>query len=579
MADLPALSGLLDTTPKHPKPPANSLESAERAIPNILANVEPQHDGTVELVASDLVRQLQDAGHTLAAAHWAVHNAVGGGRLQAKPIEMELPRIIGDGERHRGGSGEGRGQKGRAYILKGQPTPFEKLKMAATDSLWGWWRSFACDVVGRIEQPIQPEAMTPAHQDEWVAELPDEFIEHCFCRLDSPGTPDPHIPHDADTKTLARLSDGRYALIVVSGQGKGYKSTIISESRACDLATPQMHYRNMTDWRDVIDQSSSGGTFRIQKRPHYSSLRSPEELLHAFGRALADYPTQLQIVAFHNSAREDGLVTIPPSLRPDNRGQLNVGGTGKVVFGPQVNFYGIGGASVGTGDHKTNIGFVIYGPDDDDAVAIFRKLGNEAGVVTHVRDLVPDIEHYDDPLVLWTFVVFQTLRGSHWVSDVAAVPETRTLRFHLFASSVETLKRLIEKKSVTVQSNVAAQEHLPTADNATTKGETRQAGSDGKDCAELNRLNESIPALDDGSDDWILSRAAAKLLGIETETLANHRSLGQNNMLESESYGLHANGACFWRKDGNRDPRYYLPQMKKHAGQLVKIYPRARLDF
>jgi hypothetical protein len=182
------------------------------------------------------------------------------------------------------------------------------------------------------------------------------------------------------------------------------------------------------------------------------ALRTPAQLLEAFASAAARFPACPQVVAFLNSAREDGLVTVPSSCIPRTADgqpvlrQFHVGGTGKTVFGYNATLYGIGGVCMAPEDGGLNVGFVLYGPDDDEADAAFRELGNQAGVVAHVHDLVHGIGCYDRPLVLWSLIVFETLQGSAWLSRIDGVTETTALRFNPFAASVETLKRLIAHK-------------------------------------------------------------------------------------------------------------------------------------
>ena len=79
------------------KPPANYVELAERAIPNIFANVDPSQGGSIELielVASHLTKRLQDGGHTLAAAQWAIRESVRAGRLRPGLIQVDLPSVV-----------------------------------------------------------------------------------------------------------------------------------------------------------------------------------------------------------------------------------------------------------------------------------------------------------------------------------------------------------------------------------------------------------------------------------------------------------------------------------------------------
>lgn len=137
----------IDTTPTLPKPPSGLIESAARAIPNILANVQPKH-GAIELVASHLAKRLQDDKHTLAAAEWAIHQAVQAGRLRAGLIEDTLPSFERQvGRRGMFGMPDTRrgewagGERVTIVIPKGKPAPFNKFKVTATESLWEWWRS------------------------------------------------------------------------------------------------------------------------------------------------------------------------------------------------------------------------------------------------------------------------------------------------------------------------------------------------------------------------------------------------------------------------------------------------------
>jgi hypothetical protein len=138
----------IDTTPTLPKPPSALIETAARDIPGILANVQPQQDGAIESVASELAKQLQDAKHTLAAAQWAIHEAIQAGRLRPSLIEVELPSFGRQvGRREMFGQPDTRriewtgGGKETIPIPKGRPAPFDSFKVTATESLWTWWGS------------------------------------------------------------------------------------------------------------------------------------------------------------------------------------------------------------------------------------------------------------------------------------------------------------------------------------------------------------------------------------------------------------------------------------------------------
>jgi hypothetical protein len=138
----------IDTTPTLPRPSHSLIEAAARAVPYMLANLQPEHDGPIELVASDLAKRLQDAKHTLAAAHWAIHGAIRMGWLRTGRVQTVSPsfgRRVGqrasfgrpDTRRWEWTGGEVR----TIAIPEGKPAPFDSFKVVATESLWTWWRA------------------------------------------------------------------------------------------------------------------------------------------------------------------------------------------------------------------------------------------------------------------------------------------------------------------------------------------------------------------------------------------------------------------------------------------------------
>jgi hypothetical protein len=151
----------IDTTPTALKPPADLVAKARRDIPTIFANVPPRQDGTLELAAWQLVKQLQDRGNTLAAAHWALHDAVRAGHLITGVREVEHPKVYRqEGRRSLFGEPDtrrmvlvGGGKKETIAIPQGKPTPYDCFKVVATESLGEWWRSLSA-------QADAPEAQT-----------------------------------------------------------------------------------------------------------------------------------------------------------------------------------------------------------------------------------------------------------------------------------------------------------------------------------------------------------------------------------------------------------------------------------
>ena len=156
----------IDTTPTLPKPPPALIASAARGIPGILANVQPKHDGAIELVASHLAKRLQDAKHTLAAAQWAIHEGIQTGRLRIGLVEVEMSSFL-----PRGCDVWQGGERGTIAIPEGKPAPFDAFKVTATDSLWTWWRSFDAADSQKARRIAQPFGNTPMVD----AELPSPF--------------------------------------------------------------------------------------------------------------------------------------------------------------------------------------------------------------------------------------------------------------------------------------------------------------------------------------------------------------------------------------------------------------------
>src|SRR5262249_31575105 len=93
--------------------------------------------------------------------------------------------------------------------------------------------------------------------------------------------------------------------------------------------------------RDDADHLESKGEGAGEEKKGVPSqpLRTPAQLLEAFASAAAKFPSCPRMVTFLNSAKEDGLVTVPSSFVPRKAdgqpavGQLNIGGTSKTFFG------------------------------------------------------------------------------------------------------------------------------------------------------------------------------------------------------------------------------------------------------
>jgi len=152
--DKPAASEKLgiDTTPTLAKPPPGLIAAAGRAIPDIMGPIQPDHNDAVELVAADLAARLKDNGHNLAAAHWAIHEAVQAGRLRAEVIQVALPFAISR-------SGQVTGPtRGTIAIPEGKQAPFDCFKVVAMQALWDWWHSLSDHALEQVEPAANSDA-------------------------------------------------------------------------------------------------------------------------------------------------------------------------------------------------------------------------------------------------------------------------------------------------------------------------------------------------------------------------------------------------------------------------------------
>jgi len=134
-----AQSNEIDTNPSFPKPPQKLIDAAARQVPEVLGDIRPQHDGTVAIAAARLAKHLQDCGHTLAAANWAVHQLVQEGMFKPTTITVELPSV---GTWRGGGFGHLCGGPQTAHVeWSGGGT--RTIPIVATDELWKWWHQTA----------------------------------------------------------------------------------------------------------------------------------------------------------------------------------------------------------------------------------------------------------------------------------------------------------------------------------------------------------------------------------------------------------------------------------------------------
>lgn len=150
-----------DTTPLLPAPPSLFVEAAARHIPELLANVPPRTDGIVEIKAATLAEQLQQKGHTLAAAEWAIHRAIRSGELRAALIVWG--GVISTGP-------DGRVRRNEFVTSASRPiTPetrmqFDKFNVETTDKLWQRWHEIAKSDVGKPPKGAGQKSDVPSRK-------------------------------------------------------------------------------------------------------------------------------------------------------------------------------------------------------------------------------------------------------------------------------------------------------------------------------------------------------------------------------------------------------------------------------
>ena len=152
----------IDTTPVDLSlPPEPLVAAAARAVPEILANVDPaRNHGEVSIVASALIEAMVKRGHTRHASCWAVHRLVVSGKLLAKPAYNRIPIKLSLRQAARRGLGQ-RLVEGwsKREVPEGRPAPPDCFRVVATDALWEWWR-------GSQAGNAEPVAVKPKRSSE-----------------------------------------------------------------------------------------------------------------------------------------------------------------------------------------------------------------------------------------------------------------------------------------------------------------------------------------------------------------------------------------------------------------------------
>lgn len=160
-----------DTKPLVKRPYDEFVESAARLIPSILADVHSNERGDVELVASELVERIRSPGIPRAAAEWAVHEAVCGGRLVPVLIDHTIRTLkrVRNPMKWLGGPDiqgviDDGGKQCVAPPPPRGPIRFDRFKVLATELLWESWTtptSLSQNSVGTESEPASEEIQEP----------------------------------------------------------------------------------------------------------------------------------------------------------------------------------------------------------------------------------------------------------------------------------------------------------------------------------------------------------------------------------------------------------------------------------
>jgi hypothetical protein len=152
----------INTRPLTPKPPAEYIAAAERAIPEVLVEKFAVAN-RVEAVASELVDVLQrpeSGAHLRAAADWAIYQLIERRLLSSQAVYRNVVQHsstplgfikLADGSLMR----ERRPFLTKPYTYDEQPADFDTFLVRAEEVLWEWWRGR--DAGSRDSRPIDTE--------------------------------------------------------------------------------------------------------------------------------------------------------------------------------------------------------------------------------------------------------------------------------------------------------------------------------------------------------------------------------------------------------------------------------------
>ncbi len=166
-----------------PEPPEHLIEAARLAIPEVLASVNPEHNGAQRLQATLLLTRLEDKDHTKAAGLWAMLRSIESGLLTTDTqLHVAPKRVMIGGLKH---DPPARRSTGHDVTEKFDPAArgtlrFDSLIVMATPTLWDWWRQKSTDRPDYGADGPSDIAASPKPAADKLRDLEGRFVPNAY---------------------------------------------------------------------------------------------------------------------------------------------------------------------------------------------------------------------------------------------------------------------------------------------------------------------------------------------------------------------------------------------------------------
>lgn len=123
-----------------PQPPLADIEAAAKGIPGIMADLSPGLDGTVSIKSKALSYRLRNAGHTRAAADWAIRDLIAAKHLIAQPDIHYRANVSSSFTLLHKTDWGSQSTPNQQFDWSDRDFPIDRITVLSTESLWAWWR-------------------------------------------------------------------------------------------------------------------------------------------------------------------------------------------------------------------------------------------------------------------------------------------------------------------------------------------------------------------------------------------------------------------------------------------------------